>query len=221
MKLAVLVNGGDDFLRVMLFWSMFLPLGKVNTSKFDFSECILIYFTTQRFSIDRALKLKKNFITENSPLEERSTAHQTVVGCSTVAVYVQFMILYYMSWALKTGEEWSNGTAVYYALNLDFYATRFAQVSNSFLQFLTLCLDIERISVADDVNDSDDSDHRRIVTFHDGSSSLQCTSKVGNHSNDFWSSLWILDMFGIGILSDNTSCVFTDSSSSIVLEQTL
>jgi predicted DCC family thiol-disulfide oxidoreductase YuxK len=93
-----LVFAGDDALRAILFWSMFLPLG----------AC---------YSMDNALN------TSSKPLPKR------VVSFATVALIVQLCFIYIMSAAFKHQSPlWSQeGSAVYYALSFDQYATGFGQ----------------------------------------------------------------------------------------------
>ena len=53
---------------------------------------------------------------------------------------MQYAVLYWCSIIFKTGIEWSNGTAVYYALNLDVYSTFAGKLLLKFpilLRFLT------------------------------------------------------------------------------------
>ncbi len=88
----LLLQGGDNLLLLLLFWSMFLPLGA-------------------RFSIDSASS--RNTLTQNS-----------YVTVATVAILIQAMSVYFFSAFLKSAPEWiPDGTAIYYALHLDQFAT--------------------------------------------------------------------------------------------------
>ncbi|MGL5873709.1 MAG: DCC1-like thiol-disulfide oxidoreductase family protein [Xenococcaceae cyanobacterium] len=93
-----LVFAGDDMLRAILFWSMFLPLG----------AC---------YSIDSALN------TSSKPLPKR------FLSFATVALIVQLCFIYMLSaWFKHQSPLWSQeGSAVYYALSFDRYATGFGQ----------------------------------------------------------------------------------------------
>ena len=92
----ILLNGGDNLALMLLFWGMFLPLGA-------------------RFSIDEAL----NSRTEAVPNSFASVA--------TMAILVQCMSVYFFSAFLKSGPEWMpDGTAVYYALHVDRFASPLA-----------------------------------------------------------------------------------------------
>ncbi len=92
----ILLQGGDNLALMLLFWGMFLPLGA-------------------RFSIDEAL----NSRTEAVPNSFASVA--------TMAILVQCMSVYFFSAFLKSGPEWMpDGTAVYYALHVDRFASPLA-----------------------------------------------------------------------------------------------
>jgi predicted DCC family thiol-disulfide oxidoreductase YuxK len=93
----LLLFAADDVIRAVLFWSMFLPLG----------AC---------YSVDSALNTNPN------PLPKR------IVSGATIALMVQICYIYMWSAAFKTKSEtwWPDGTAVYYALSYDQYATALA-----------------------------------------------------------------------------------------------
>ena len=102
------ILSGEDNLAVLLtFWAMFLPLGA-------------------RYSIDLALA---------RPRPEPADSHD-FWSWATVALLLQGMSMYFFSALLKSDPIWiPDGTAVYYALNLDYMATAFALW---FRQFETL-----------------------------------------------------------------------------------
>ncbi|MDJ0532503.1 MAG: HTTM domain-containing protein [Xenococcaceae cyanobacterium MO_207.B15] len=93
-----LIFAGDDALRAILFWSMFLPLG----------AC---------YSVDSALN------TSSKQLPKQ------VVSGATVGFILQLCYIYMFSaWFKHQSPIWSQeGSAVYYALSFDQYATRFGQ----------------------------------------------------------------------------------------------
>ena len=93
-----LLFAGDDTLRALVFWAMFLPLGAV-------------------YSIDSALN------TSTKPLPKR------VISGATVGFIIQLCYIYMFSaWFKHQSPLWSEeGSAVYYALSFDQYATRFGQ----------------------------------------------------------------------------------------------
>ena len=89
----LLLYGGDALLRLLLFWSLFVPLGA-------------------RYSLDSLLN------TSSDRLPKR------VVSMGTVALLAQVVVLYEFTAVLKSGVEWhQESSAVYYALNLDQFAT--------------------------------------------------------------------------------------------------
>lgn len=96
-RAPIILTGGDELLRHFLFWSLFLPLG----------AC---------FSVDRAL----NRNPDPPPV--------SLTSGGTIALMVQVIMVYFFSALLKTGEEWhSEGSAIYYALNIDAITTAFGQ----------------------------------------------------------------------------------------------
>jgi predicted DCC family thiol-disulfide oxidoreductase YuxK len=92
---TMILNGGDVLFRVMYFWSIMLPLGA-------------------RYSVDAALN--------SSPSESK----KLFFSAATIGISVQIAILYVSTALLKTGKEWwPEGTASYYALQLDSFVTPF------------------------------------------------------------------------------------------------
>jgi hypothetical protein len=85
---TLILQGGDDLLRLVLFWGIFLPWG--NFYSFDF-----------RFKSVQSVKKK-------------------VLSMATLGYVLLIFSVYFFTGLLKTGTEWnSEGTAIYYALNLD------------------------------------------------------------------------------------------------------
>src|SRR5690606_14670972 len=92
----LILQGGDDLLRVMLFWAMFVPLGA-------------------RFSVDAALAR-----TQPEQLPKRIFS----VGSMTLAL--QLLAMYAVSAILKTGPTWhAQGSAIHLALHHHAFATPF------------------------------------------------------------------------------------------------
>src|ERR1044071_2208388 len=91
----IVLQAGDALMRMMLFWGMFLPWG----------AC---------YSIDSALDISD----EELP--------RRVFSMGTLALFLQVVFLYLYSVSYKWhGAEWHEGTAVYYALSIDQFATPF------------------------------------------------------------------------------------------------
>jgi predicted DCC family thiol-disulfide oxidoreductase YuxK len=93
---TMILTGEDVLLIALAFWAMFLPLGA-------------------RFSVDAAL----------DPREKGEP--NAYCSVATAALLLQGMSMYLFSALLKSDARWMpDGTAVYYALQLDYFATPFA-----------------------------------------------------------------------------------------------
>lgn len=93
---TMVLSGEDNLALLLLFWAMFLPLGA-------------------RFSLDA--------VRANG----RSRAPNAFCTVASAALLIQGMSMYFFSALLKSDPIWMpNGTAVHYALNLDYFATPFA-----------------------------------------------------------------------------------------------
>lgn len=93
----LVITGGDTLVRMLLFWGMFLPLGA-------------------RYSIDSAL---------NVSLSKRK---KRVADAASFALIVQLVCMYFFTGLMKTHAYWHvDGSAVYYALNLDMLTTPFGR----------------------------------------------------------------------------------------------
>lgn len=88
----------DVLLRLLLFWSLFLPLGAV-------------------WSVDRARRAEPQRIS------------MWFLSFGTVALCLQIAFVYWFTAILKAGDEWRDGTALYYTLSQE-------QVANQFGAFL-------------------------------------------------------------------------------------
>lgn len=106
----VILIGGDILLRMVLFWGIFLPWG----------AC---------YSVDKALNPAWDKLPER------------VVSLGTIAYFVQVILVYWFTALHKSGREWRvEGSAVYYALSVDQFATPVAEFMLQFpllLKFLT------------------------------------------------------------------------------------
>lgn len=101
------LSGEDALALLMLFWAMFLPLGA-------------------HYSVDAALDRTQRF---------SSNAYATM---ATAALLLQGMSMYFFSALLKTHPVWyQDGTAVHYALQLDYFATPLALWFRQFDSLLT------------------------------------------------------------------------------------
>ena len=107
----LILNAGDSYFRMLLFWSLFLPLGA-------------------RFSVDRACSR------ETSVPSGNQGEHQVITGGS-VALVLQVGLLYFCSAVLKTSPEWwPEGSATWYALSLEQFTTPVGDWLRNFSNFL-------------------------------------------------------------------------------------
>lgn len=114
LRNPLVLTGGDTLLHLLLFWSIFLPLGAV-------------------WSIDR--------IRASNTGSGRTTPPQLSMrffSVATVALFLQVAIMYWVTTINKYGEEWWNGTALYYALSYDRGATELGSYLLNFPVLLTV-----------------------------------------------------------------------------------
>ena len=116
----MIVDGGDVFLRCILFWAMFLPLGAV-------------------FALDSIL---------TPPSAKTRRVPERIFSIATVALILQICFMYWFTVILKNDPVWrTEGSALYYALNLDSFATPFGVWLRDFsallapLSFATLVIE--------------------------------------------------------------------------------
>lgn len=92
----LILQGGDDILRTMLFWSMFVPLAA-------------------RFSVDAVLRARH---------PNASAVPIRVVSLGTLALASQLLVMYLVSGILKSGPAWhQNGNAISLAIHHHAFAT--------------------------------------------------------------------------------------------------
>jgi hypothetical protein len=98
-------DGHDDLLRIVLVFCVFLPLGA-------------------RASIDRKRGRASH------PFERFACAGDAVFSPATVALLLQFCIIYWVAAVAKlTSEWWVHGEGLMYALSLGRYETRLGQIA--------------------------------------------------------------------------------------------
>ncbi|MEQ8785855.1 MAG: HTTM domain-containing protein [Pirellulaceae bacterium] len=96
-RVPMLLNGGDIIFRMLLFWGMFLPLGRV-------------------WSLDaRRRRLRSG----NTVAERRQ--YQPAVSLATVAVMMQLCLMYWFTGQFKYNSEWLGGDSMYYVFSFDAY----------------------------------------------------------------------------------------------------
>jgi len=103
----VVCQGGDLLLRLLLFWSIFVPLG----------AC---------YSVDSALDTED----KNRP--------RAIFSMGATALLLQIAFVYWFAAASKwNAPQWSEGKAVYYALNIDQLATHLGLVIRHYPKLMT------------------------------------------------------------------------------------
>jgi hypothetical protein len=114
-------SAGDHVMRLMLFWGMFLPLGVCG-------------------SVDSRLRNNNNAARQ---------VPYSVLSMATLGLLLQIVFIYVFSAMLKTSPIWRHdGTAIYYALNLDRMTTSFGAWLTGFpeicrlMTFATLGLEV-------------------------------------------------------------------------------
>ncbi|NRA02310.1 MAG: HTTM domain-containing protein [Myxococcales bacterium] len=92
-----ILNFGDSILRILLFWSIFLPLG-------------------ERWSLDRR-RGRRGAVPESNA----APGSTRILSVGAIAIQLQVAFLYFFSAMHKLGPQWMvDGSAVYYALSVDY-----------------------------------------------------------------------------------------------------
>ena len=115
---GLILQGGDQLLVIMCFWSLFLPLGA-------------------RYAIDAALtpQLKDNPNSAANITEKE----QPYFSIATVAIVFQILYLYFFTAIMKTGDAWLvRFDAAYYAVSLQQFATPIGQWMTQFPELLSV-----------------------------------------------------------------------------------
>lgn len=90
-RAPIILQSGDVVLRLMLFWSLFLPLGA-------------------RYSLDNLIA------------PPRKLPPSRITSVASAGLILQFGYIYLFTALLKSGRAWIDGSAVYYALSIDYFA---------------------------------------------------------------------------------------------------
>ncbi|HEY6727019.1 MAG TPA: hypothetical protein VI197_23460, partial [Polyangiaceae bacterium] len=97
---TLVLHAGDDLLRLMLFWSMFVPLGA-------------------RWSVDAAA---------GDRVPGRAGASRSLLSLGTLALVMQLLSMYLISAALQSGPSWHrDGSALQLVLGHHAFVTAFGQ----------------------------------------------------------------------------------------------
>ena len=103
----MVLNSGDVELRLLLFWAIFLPLGAY-------------------YSVDSALDTNFQLLPKRT------------ISLCTLALTMQVCFVYWFAWLHKSDPIWhQEGSAVYYALSIDQFATPFGHFLLKFPSLLS------------------------------------------------------------------------------------
>jgi len=138
---TLILNGGDILFRLMLFWGIFLPLGACASidslqlalrrkndlrgfsEREDLDKLNSEELNEEKCSLDsHSGKAKKSYSLRNVSLEKKSGFS----SLATFAFLLQFCLVYWAGCLFKWKGGWLEGDAVYYALNIDQFATPYA-----------------------------------------------------------------------------------------------
>ena len=108
----LVLNAGDILLHLLLFWSIFLPIGAI-------------------WSVDRARLSKLPDAPQRLSMQFFSLA--------TVGLFMQIAFVYWFTAIWKSGDEWLvDGTALYYTLSNDQLTTQLGSYLLNFPTVLTI-----------------------------------------------------------------------------------
>ena len=103
-------SAGDQLMRVLMFWTLFLPVGAA-------------------YSVDRALAER------DATTRPPNGAH---VSVGTAAFILQVCLVYWFTATLKSDPEWwHDGSALYYTLSIDYLTTDWGRLLLAFPRLLT------------------------------------------------------------------------------------
>lgn len=120
-RVPMLLNGGDILFRMLLFWGMFLPLGR-------------------EWSID-ARRRRQCAPGGGDSLTgpgrtERHDRCQPVVSIASAALLLQMCLMYWFTGQFKFNSDWLSGDSMYYVFSFDAYGR---PLGRFLLNFPTVC----------------------------------------------------------------------------------
>lgn len=140
---VLVLNSGDDFLRMLLFWSIFMPVGERFSvdaaSQTAVPQCMSLSFYLLYCYFIRGKKMGEE--QENGkqvPELIYLVATNRYLSFTSVCFLLQIMAIFWVGYLLKTGLEWEEGTAMYYLFSIDQYTTPFGYFILRFPNFLVL-----------------------------------------------------------------------------------
>ena len=106
VRMPLVLNAGDSYLRLLLFWSMFLPLGKA-------------------WSLD---DLRRP--------QSRASADESALSVASAAILLQVCIVYWYSGLAKLNEAWLGGSAMDHLLRYSMLVKPFGEYLLGYQDFL-------------------------------------------------------------------------------------
>ncbi|KYR02173.1 hypothetical protein DLAC_00987 [Tieghemostelium lacteum] len=120
---GVVGHGGDVIFRMMLFINIFLPGGdlySIDTATFSNEN-------QKSLPSDNTQSNHKQYSGYQPLTPEFSNRRYRYLSFATLAILVQLGCMYVSSYFHKSGAEWKNGEATFYAISMDYFGTDFAK----------------------------------------------------------------------------------------------
>ncbi|GAM24706.1 hypothetical protein SAMD00019534_078810 [Acytostelium subglobosum LB1] len=140
-------HGGDVYFRLMLFFTMFLPTTEffavdtwtfANSAQHGKEEEDHHNNDSPRFIVVDGSSSGDDVVGNNSPIINDAPVSHTrkalnpdryrYISMATICVLLQMSCMYIASFFHKSGEEWHNGEATFYAISLDYFQTPIARM---------------------------------------------------------------------------------------------
>ncbi len=158
----LVISSGDFLLKMMLFWSMFLPLGKVwsldawlgrkpagehpaensgSQSDAEMTDVAAVEAneeTEPRAEIVPPVDAELDSVLLKSAGELNSDPDKRYVSVATGCLIVQLFLMYFFCGVAKWNQTWWYGEAMQYVLHLDIFVTDFGKSLLEFPQLLKL-----------------------------------------------------------------------------------
>lgn len=112
-RVPLLLNGGDVIFRLLLFWAMFLPLGRA-------------------WSVDALRRTRR----QGRTADAASARYAPVVSMAGAAILVQLCLMYFCTGLFKHNKDWLSGDSMYYVFSFDAYGR---PLGRFLLQYPLLC----------------------------------------------------------------------------------
>lgn len=130
----MLITGYRTRTAIILSWFLLISIQFRNPMVLQGGDIVLRVVTFWMMF----LPLSKTWSLDRYLNRTRESIRKVTTSPATIAYIVQICLIYFMSGILKTGAPWHDGTAVYYALNVDQLITPFAAFIREFPGFMKL-----------------------------------------------------------------------------------